>query len=53
MKRLFKVLVVLSLTVMLLMNIASCKNVSNKKPHLDSSTDSTEVTNDLGNQTTP
>ena len=53
MKRLFKVLVVLSLTVMLLMNMASCKNVLDKAPYLDGPTDSTEVTSDLGNQTTP
>ncbi len=53
MKRLFKVLVVLSLTVMILMNMASCKSVLDKTPYLDGPTTSNEVTSDLGDQTTP
>ena len=53
MKRLFKVLVVLSLTVMILMNMASCKSVLDKTPYLDGPTASNEVTSDLGDQTTP
>ena len=44
MKRLLKVLVVLSLTVMILMNMASCKSVLDKTPYLDGPSVSTEVT---------
>ena len=53
MKRMLKILVVLSLTVMLLMNMASCKSVLDKTPYLEGPTNGSEVTTDLGDQTKP